>query len=328
MYASVPALLALAFSCLPPTTMLRPDESPGPLPPLGALVLTSFEDNDWGWYRVLDGVMGGRSSGRFELREGRLEFRGVLNTNGGGFASVRSRARSVSLRGQEGLRLRLRGDGRRYSIRLSQSGLRSGVTYRADVETVPSAASDAVEPGPWQTVWLPFASFEPQWRGRQLDLPPLDLDRVVGLGLTVADGVDGPFRVEVDEIAAYPPFDLAQLKGERSALVVIAPVPGHSGAARWASAFERMQDAAPKADVVLVRAAGEGDAMVEARGLNRREVRALRSGLGCDPGTFMVRLVRMDGTVESVDTESVDLARLWAASGSPEGGAGAAQGPR
>jgi len=321
MHLSLLPLLALALSPLSSLVTPRDGDGSGDASPEVARVLTSFEDDEWGWYRVLDGVMGGRSSGRFELVDGRMDFRGVLNTNGGGFASVRSRERAISLRGLEGIRLRLRADGRRYSMRLNLKGARGGVTYQADVPTVASAGSDAAVPGPWETVWLPFSDFTPQWRGRQLDLPSLDPDRVVGLGVTVADGVDGPFRLELDEIAAYPAFELAQLKGASAALVVIAPGAGHAGATRWAAAFQEMQAATPRPDVVLVHVAGEGKAMAGPRALDPGEVKALRSRLGCDPGTFMVRVVRRDGTVEAVNDERVDLAQLLAPD-PPHGGGG------
>ncbi len=310
MQLSVLSVIALAFSPLQLLVTPRVGDGPGEPSPEVARVLTSFEDNEWGWYRVLDGVMGGRSSGRFELRDGRLDFRGVLNTNGGGFASVRSRERSVSLRGLEGIRLRLRADGRRYSMRLTQGGARGGVTYQADVPTVASPGSDASEPGPWESVWVPFADFTPRWRGRQLDLPPLDPERVVGLGFTLADGVDGPFRVELDEIAAYPAFELAQLKGARSALVVIAPRAADAGAERWAAAFREFQQATPRPDVVMVEATGPRAGSAGGRALTPSEIKALRARLGCDPGAFMVRLVRQDGSVVAVEDGVMDLGPL------------------
>src|SRR5210317_35617 len=50
------------------------------------------------WQTVNDGVMGGRSDGRFRINEDKyMEFFGTLSLeNNGGFASVRSRPREMS----------------------------------------------------------------------------------------------------------------------------------------------------------------------------------------------------------------------------------------
>jgi len=43
------------------------------------------------WYAVNDGVMGGLSSGGPRFDDGIMIFEGMINTNGGGFSSLRSR---------------------------------------------------------------------------------------------------------------------------------------------------------------------------------------------------------------------------------------------
>ena len=62
-------------------------------------LLTDFDKTTMQWYSVNDGVMGGRSSGSFQVTDGKLRFSGVLNTNGGGFASIRTRSRDLKLGG-------------------------------------------------------------------------------------------------------------------------------------------------------------------------------------------------------------------------------------
>jgi hypothetical protein len=72
-----------------------------------------------GWQAVNDGVMGGVSDGRFRITEGQtLEFYGTLSLeNNGGFASVRSRPRTLGLQTGDSLVVRVRGDGREYQFR-------------------------------------------------------------------------------------------------------------------------------------------------------------------------------------------------------------------
>ena len=151
------------------------------------------------WRTVLDGVMGGRSTGEVSLATGFMIFEGELNTNGGGFSSVRRDTDHFALGTTEevGLRVRVRGDGRSYSLRLRQPVISRGITasYGAGF-TAPSG-------GQWHDVYLPYSSLMPTWRGRNLDLPPVVLSKVDEIGIMIADGADGPFRVEVAEIATY-----------------------------------------------------------------------------------------------------------------------------
>ncbi len=302
---------------------------PAPSGLAGARVLADFSPDSLRWFTVLDGVMGGRSSGDFDLRDGRMDFRGVLNTNGGGFSSVRSADRAMDLTPFRGLRLRVRGDGRTYSVRVRQAGLRGGVTYRASFATRRSAPGDAQQPGPWQTVWIPFSELTPQWRGRRLELPPLDPAKVIGLGITMSDGVDGPFRIELDEIAAYGRFQLDELKGERPALVVVGPSPDHPSVRAWREAYALASQQVDREGLALVQAVARGSSFVGERALAADEVREVHASAGMGPGDVGVRLILRDGSRVFQPTIPVDLASILeavqaggAASGSSVSGAG------
>ncbi len=139
-----------------------------------------------GWQIVNDTIMGGRSSSRFELIDGALEFSGTLNTNGGGFASVRSGPLAPDATTQDTIRLRVRGDGRPYQLRLYAA--ESDASYRAIFAT---------EAGRWQVIDLPLEDFQASRRGRLLDRPPMEAAAINGLGVLLADKTDGPFRVAV-----------------------------------------------------------------------------------------------------------------------------------
>ena len=114
-----------------------------------------------------------------------------------GFSSIRSEAGRFDLGAFDGIRLRVRGDGRRYTFRLTTRDTRDErrrPSYWADFET---AGHD------WEVVEVPFRRFRPRWRGRWLEGPALNTRAIDGLGLMIYDGKDGPFRLEVDWIAAY-----------------------------------------------------------------------------------------------------------------------------
>ncbi len=159
------------------------------------MTLFSFDQPDEAeWFVVNDGVMGGRSAGFVSVDEGTLRFTGTLVTRGGGFTSVRAR-RVIDLTGAAGLELRVRGDGREFEVEVDD-GLRSNwgsVSRRAPF----------VAPAEWTLVRVPFSALRNTVFGRAVDASPIDLTRIQGVGLYIADGRDGPFSLEVDFIRTY-----------------------------------------------------------------------------------------------------------------------------
>ncbi|RMF75487.1 MAG: CIA30 family protein [Acidobacteria bacterium] len=167
-------------------------------PPAGDLVLIDFAAGAPAWRAINDGVMGGRSHGEMIVEDGRAVFRGSLSLeNSGGFASVRSRPERRDLSGFSGLRLRVRGDGRTYRLRLRTDDRLDGVSYQVEFAT---------RAGRWIEIVVPFTAFEPVFRGRPVPgHPALDPSRIRTIGLLIADGVPGPFRLEVAWVAGESP---------------------------------------------------------------------------------------------------------------------------
>jgi hypothetical protein len=162
------------------------------------LLLTDFtaDGPDLGWYVVNDNVMGGRSEGGFTLEQGELYFAGSTNTRGGGFSSIRTSGLRLDLSRYDGIRLRVRGDGRRYTWRLATNARWRGrpVGFWAEFDT---------EDGVWSTVDIPFSRFVPQFRGMRLEGPGVDAGQVTGMGLMIYDKQDGPFELRLASVHAY-----------------------------------------------------------------------------------------------------------------------------
>ncbi len=159
--------------------------------------LVDFRDAGAGprWVAVNDGVMGGRSRGGPAIEDGVLVFSGVLSLeNNGGFSSVRTVDRAFDLGAGRELVLRVRGDGRRYQLRLATDARWRGLTvsWAGDFDTVA---------GQWTEVRVPLATLRPTVRGLDLQGPPMDPSRVREIGLMIADKREGPFRLEVESIA-------------------------------------------------------------------------------------------------------------------------------
>ena len=101
--------------------------------------LFSFDTPDSArrWQTVNDGVMGGRSDGRFRINQQQhMEFYGTLSLeNNGGFASVRSRGTNLGLETEDSIVARVRGDGREYSLNLYVPRGFGGYSYRQSFKT-------------------------------------------------------------------------------------------------------------------------------------------------------------------------------------------------
>jgi len=146
------------------------------------------------WVIVNDGVMGGLSSSEFvDGGDGFAIFRGDLSLeNNGGFASVRGLVPGGAMQNHRGLTLRVRGDGRTYQVRLRTNSRFDGVAYMAEFPT---------RERKWQTIEIPFESFEATYRGRKpRGAPALVPGQIQQLGIMIGDKVDGPFRLDVEWI--------------------------------------------------------------------------------------------------------------------------------
>jgi NADH dehydrogenase [ubiquinone] 1 alpha subcomplex assembly factor 1 len=103
------------------------------------------------WRPVDDVVMGGVSGSRMvHVPDGHAVFAGTLSReNNGGFASILCFPGQFDLGDFDGIRLRVRGDGRIYRLRLRMDAGFDGLAYQASFPT---------EDGVWSTVDLPYRS--------------------------------------------------------------------------------------------------------------------------------------------------------------------------
>lgn len=165
---------------------------------MDTVVLSEFTGNspDLGWYIQNDNVMGGQSQGRFEIVSDELIFSGNTNTDGGGFSSIRTHPLQLNLSDRSGIRVKVKGDGRRYTWHLQTDARWRGrsVNYWADFNT----SADEVA-----SVDIPFTSFVPQFRGFKLNGPELNTQQITQLGLYIYDKNDGPFELILLSVEAY-----------------------------------------------------------------------------------------------------------------------------
>lgn len=180
----IPYLTAIPWLCLA-------------IPMIAAAPLEKFAFNFVGgsvsapWQVVNDGVMGGLSTSQFQITPNKpAMFNGIVSLeNNGGFASVRSASLGETPEGCNAFKIRVRGDGQRYSFTVrNASGFRAP-SYQCSFET---------QPDEWQEITLPFKDFGPKWRGRTLQgQPSLTPSKGDSLGFIISSKTAGAFQLEV-----------------------------------------------------------------------------------------------------------------------------------
>ena len=156
----------------------------------------SEEDTQNPWQTVNDGVMGGRSSGGATLEGGVLTFKGVTNTNGGGFSSVRLSIQRGALAGAEFLKVLMKTDARAYSMTLRTNARSFGrrIAFRGPILGPPEGA--------WGDGILSFDTLKASIWGRAIPNAVFDPADAVEIGLIIYDGEDGPFEMQLKRIEA------------------------------------------------------------------------------------------------------------------------------
>lgn len=146
------------------------------------------------WQAVNDGVMGGVSEGKFKITDAKtMEFFGTLSlANNGGFASVRSKARKLDLEKGDTLVVKVRGDGREYTLNLYPNRSRTAFSYRATVQT---------KKDEWIEVKVPLDEFEATSFGRVVrEAGAVKPEEVSSVGFLLGDKKAGPFKMEIEWI--------------------------------------------------------------------------------------------------------------------------------
>ena len=146
------------------------------------------------WNIVNDDVMGGISKSYLSVNEeNNLIFNGYLSLeNNGGFASSRLSFNREKLAGVKAFRLKIKGDGNTYKLRLNQFNRRA--SYSSNFKSSKNK---------WVEVDIKLDDFEPTWRGYSYsNYPQIDIEKVNSLGIQISDKQEGEFILEIKYIKA------------------------------------------------------------------------------------------------------------------------------
>jgi NADH dehydrogenase [ubiquinone] 1 alpha subcomplex assembly factor 1 len=112
--------------------------------------------------------------------------------NNGGFASVRTKAKKLGLEKGDTLLVKVRGDGREYSMNLYVPKPLVAFSYRAAIQT---------KKDEWIEIKLPLDKFEATSFGRVVkDAGAVKPEEIIALGFMLGDKKAGSFKMEVEWI--------------------------------------------------------------------------------------------------------------------------------
>jgi len=143
------------------------------------------------WSVVDDVVMGGKSSGNFNLNKechGLFEGRVSLENNGG-FSSVRYSFDEISTKSYSKIAIKVKGDGKKYQFRVKSKSADyySYVTYF-------NSSKD------WETIELSLSDMYPTFRGRDLDMPNYDKGSIEEVAFLIGNKKAETFKLEIESI--------------------------------------------------------------------------------------------------------------------------------
>lgn len=143
------------------------------------------------WLVVDDVVMGGRSTGNFQLsKDGNGVFYGNVSLeNNGGFSSVRYRFEKLMLEKFKTIVLKIKGDGKNYQFRIKHKSS----DYASYITSFSSS-------GEWQEIKIPIKSMYPSFRGRKLDEPNFYHESIEEITFLIANKQNEDFKLLIDKI--------------------------------------------------------------------------------------------------------------------------------
>ena len=144
------------------------------------------------WMVVDDGVMGGRSKGSLRLTpEGHGLFEGTVSLeNNGGFSSLRYRFEALEVNSSSTVKLRLKGDGKKYQFRVKNS-IGQYFSYIAYFESS----------GEWEEIEIPLEKMIPAFRGRKLNQPNFSHNQIEEVAFLIGNKKRESFHLLIDSIS-------------------------------------------------------------------------------------------------------------------------------
>ncbi len=163
----------------------------------GYLLNSSIMKTENKWRIVNDGVMGGLSSSKAIVNDdNKIIFSGNVSLeNNGGFASLRSPVKDYNFENFSGIEIKIKGDGKRYSISMKETTYFSGYFYTSTFET---------KKDEWITIKIPFDQFKLYYFGKETNSgEKISLNNIKEISLLIGDKQSGSFMAEIEFLGIY-----------------------------------------------------------------------------------------------------------------------------
>jgi len=161
------------------------------------LINSSLMKTENQWRIVNDGVMGGLSLSRAIINnDNKIVFSGNVSLeNNGGFASLRSPVKDYNFEKFSRIEIKIKGDGKRYSISMKETTYFNGYFYTVSFET---------KKDEYIIVQIPFNEFKLYYFGKETNSnKKIPLNNIKEISLLIGDKQEGDFITEVDYIKLY-----------------------------------------------------------------------------------------------------------------------------
>ena len=145
----------------------------------------------YNWRVVNDVVMGGKSNSSIEIdSNGNAVFSGEVSLeNNGGFSSLRHRFEKIDVSNFKKIKIRLKGDGKKYQFRVKSSRFHQ-YSYISYFQTN----------GDWQIIEIELTNLKPTFRGRKLAMPNFPGTELEEIGFLIGNKLDESFKLIIDSI--------------------------------------------------------------------------------------------------------------------------------
>ena len=146
------------------------------------------------WRIIDDGVMGGLSKGTISINDdGHGLFEGKVRLeNNGGFSSVRFEPNDLQITNESMVRIRLKGDGKKYQFRI-----------RANYRDYHSYIHNFKTSGEWETIEISLSDMYASWRGRRLNMDNFSSGPITEIGFLIGNKKAEEFELVIDEISVH-----------------------------------------------------------------------------------------------------------------------------
>lgn len=160
------------------------------------LLNSSIMKDENKWHIVNDGVMGGLSSSKAIVENNKIIFSGKVSLeNNGGFASLRSPVKDYNFEQVSGIEIKIKGDGKRYSISMKETIYFTGLFYTYTFET---------KKDEWITVKISFDMFKSYYFGKEVNSgEKIPLNNIKEISLLIGDKQQGRFKAEIEYLGLY-----------------------------------------------------------------------------------------------------------------------------